>query len=92
MATSKSLKSSSRSQSTVKGPTELEVRFASYADQIGLTARGLLGARLYRDSQFELRAASDGVSESEKPVARAAFNRAFADRVAREFPGHQVTL
>jgi hypothetical protein len=68
--------------------SKVERRFASHAEQIGLKAEGVLGARLYRDSQFELHIVLDSLSESDKAAARLAFNRAFDDRVVREFPTH----
>lgn len=69
---------------------QIAKQFEGLANQIGLKVDGLQGATLYRDSQFELATRGAGLSAAELKVARAAFNRAFEERVVREFPAHSA--
>jgi hypothetical protein len=64
--------------------TPLAARFAALADSIEMRREGLGGATIYRDSQFEL--ASRGLSPEDMRIARQAFNEAFEQRIARQWP------
>ncbi|NPT61215.1 hypothetical protein [Paraburkholderia elongata] len=59
-------------------------RFAALAESIELRREGLIGATIYRDSQFEL--ASRGLSPEDVRIARQAFIEAFEQRIVRQWP------
>jgi hypothetical protein len=67
--------------------TALIARFTALADSIELRREGLVGATIYRDSQFEIE--SRGLAPEDQYVARQAFIEAFERRIARQWPDHQ---
>ncbi|MCO8642681.1 hypothetical protein KGP93_05120 [Burkholderia multivorans] len=79
-----------RDQLDVSIVTEIESRFSSHADLIGLHVNGLIGLTVYRDSQFELEWSQSGYPAAHKSIARTAFNRAVDERVVRRFPNHAL--
>lgn len=67
---------------------EIERRFITHANMIGLRWDGLQDLTIYRDSQFEMEMRRADLPPADIPVARYAFNRAIDERVVREFPSH----
>lgn len=72
-------------------PIDVERRFAAHANSIGLNLAGLGGSTIYRDSQFELECRRAPMDPYESAIARAAFNSAFADRIARQFSNYPAS-
>jgi len=63
---------------------DLAAKFAALADSIEMRREGFIGATQYGDSQFEI--ASRGLSPEDRRIAAMAFNKAFEQRIVRQWP------